>query len=108
MSEFPCRLRVPARVLFEGGIEAAFLPGADGSFEVLARHGPLVAVLGNGPSLLSVPGGARRFRLQGGVARVSEGSLEILCRDASEESDSGRSDDRILREALGDGGGPRR
>lgn len=108
MSEFPCRLRVPARVLFEGGIEAAVLPGADGSFEVLARHGPLVAILGAGSCLLSAPGGARRFRLGGGVARVSGGELEILCRDASEEAESGSRDDRILREALGDEGVARR
>lgn len=38
----------PDKKAFEGSVERVTFPGADGEFEVLAQHAPLVAQLGEG------------------------------------------------------------
>ena len=68
----------PDAHIFDGEAEVVTLPGADGSFQILDNHAPLVSILQPGPVTVKTKTGELRFNTTGGVAEVSNNKLAIL------------------------------
>lgn len=66
--------------LFDGEALSVSLPGADGAFEVLAGHEPLVSPLRAGEARVAAADGKRyHFEMpHGGIAEVSQNQATIL------------------------------
>ena len=73
----------PARKVFAGDVISARFPGADGSFEVLNNHAPLIAALRAGDVTLTGPAGRDTFRIEGGVVEVLRNNVIVLAEGAS-------------------------
>jgi F-type H+-transporting ATPase subunit epsilon len=99
----------PDHTIFAGRASALVAPGVEGYLGVLARHAPMVVVLGTGQLAIEQEGGGRRlFAVSGGLLGVSEGEVSVLAdtAEAAEEIDvqrareaKDRADDRIRRRA---------
>ena len=68
----------PDRKVFEGEVTAAQFPGADGSFEVLNNHAPLIATLKAGDVTLTGTSGREVIRIEGGVVEVLRNNVIVL------------------------------
>ena len=73
----------PDRKVFEGEVTAAQFPGADGSFEVLNNHAPLIAALKGGDVTLTGAGGREVIRIEGGVVEVLRNNVIVLAEGAA-------------------------
>lgn len=73
----------PDRKVFEGEVISANFPGADGSFEVLNNHAPLIAALKAGDVTLTGAAGRDTFRIEGGVVEVLRNNVIVLAEGAS-------------------------
>lgn len=73
----------PDRKVFEGEVTAARFPGADGSFEVLNNHAPLIAALKAGDVTLTGAAGRDTIRIEGGVVEVLRNNVIVLAEGAS-------------------------
>ncbi|UYZ61461.1 ATP synthase F1 subunit epsilon [Hymenobacter weizhouensis] len=71
----------PDRKVFEGEVTSARFPGADGLFEVLNNHAPLISALKAGDIVLN--GGASIFRIEGGVVEVLRNNVIVLAEGAT-------------------------
>jgi len=84
MATFQFELVTPERLLFSGPVDGVVIPGAEGDFEVLANHAPVMSTIR--PGLISVreaPGtAARRLFVRGGFAEVGPEGLTILAEQA--------------------------
>jgi F-type H+-transporting ATPase subunit epsilon len=80
LTTFQFELVTPERLLFSGEVEGVVIPGAEGDFEVLAHHAPLMSTIR--PGLISVRETAssapRRLFIRGGFAEVTLAGLTIL------------------------------
>ena len=72
----------PDRKVFEGEVTAAQFPGADGSFEVLNNHAPLIATLKAGDVTLTGASGREVIRIEGGVVEVLRNNVIVLAEGA--------------------------
>ena len=72
----------PDRKVFEGEVTAAQFPGADGSFEVLNNHAPLIAALKAGDVTLTGASGREVIRIEGGVVEVLRNNVIVLAEGA--------------------------
>ena len=72
----------PDRKVFEGEVTAAQFPGADGSFEVLNNHAPLIATLKAGDVTLTGTSGREVIRIEGGVVEVLRNNVIVLAEGA--------------------------
>ena len=72
----------PDRKVFAGDVISARFPGADGSFEVLNNHAPLIAALRAGDVTLTGPAGRDTFRIEGGVVEVLRNNVIVLAEGA--------------------------
>ena len=68
----------PDRKVFEGEVTAVQFPGADGSFEVLDNHAPLIAALQAGEVVLTGTAGREAIRIEGGVVEVLRNNVIVL------------------------------
>jgi len=73
----------PDRKVFEGEVTSAKFPGADGSFEVLNNHAPLIAALKAGEVTLTGAAGRDTFHIEGGVVEVLRNNVIVLAEGAS-------------------------
>lgn len=73
----------PDRKVFEGEVTSANFPGADGSFEVLNNHAPLIAALKAGDVTLTGAAGRDTFHIEGGVVEVLRNNVIVLAEGAS-------------------------
>ena len=71
----------PDRKVFEGEVSSARFPGADGLFEVLNNHAPMISALKEGDVVLN--GGATTFHIEGGVVEVLRNNVIVLAEGAS-------------------------
>ncbi|MBT9393334.1 ATP synthase F1 subunit epsilon [Hymenobacter sp. NST-14] len=71
----------PDRKVFEGEVSSARFPGADGLFEVLNNHAPMISALKEGDVVLN--NGATTFRIEGGVVEVLRNNVIVLAEGAS-------------------------
>jgi len=69
----------PERKVFEGEVSIATFPGADGSFQVLDNHAPLISLLTQGAvEYKSKDGGREQINITGGVVEVLKNRVILL------------------------------
>lgn len=68
----------PDAHVYDGEAEIVTLPGADGSFQIMDNHAPMVSILQAGPVTVKTRTGELRFNTMGGVAEVSNNRVAVL------------------------------
>jgi F-type H+-transporting ATPase subunit epsilon len=69
----------PEKKVFEGNVDIATFPGADGSFQVLDNHAPLISLLSEGVvEYKSKDNGLDRIRITGGVVEVLKNRVILM------------------------------
>jgi F-type H+-transporting ATPase subunit epsilon len=69
----------PERKVFEGDVDIATFPGADGSFQVMDNHAPLISLLAEGiVEYKSKTAGQDRVHITGGVVEVLKNKVILL------------------------------
>ncbi|MGC4023227.1 MAG: ATP synthase F1 subunit epsilon [Cyclobacteriaceae bacterium] len=68
----------PEKKVFEGDVTVATFPGADGSFQVLNDHAPLVSLLKEGTVIYKSKDGAEQVNITGGVVEVLKNKVVLL------------------------------
>ncbi len=85
---FRCTIVSPTDQLLDGEITYASIPLWDGLMGVLPGRAPIVASLGTGelrvdfPSEGSAAGGSRSYFVDGGVCKMSDGTLTLIAENA--------------------------
>ncbi|NLM42328.1 MAG: F0F1 ATP synthase subunit epsilon [Firmicutes bacterium] len=83
MAVFALEVLTPERTVVSTEVEYVRLPGADGTFGVLAGHQPIMAALGIGVLEFGpFQGRRRKIALGGGFAEMHENKLTVLARTA--------------------------
>lgn len=68
----------PEKKIFEGEVSIATLPGADGSFQVLDNHAPLISLLKAGTIEYKDKTSRHTVRITGGVVEVLSNKVMVL------------------------------
>ncbi|WP_299759816.1 ATP synthase F1 subunit epsilon [uncultured Pontibacter sp.] len=68
----------PDKKVYAGEVEAAQFPGANGSFEVLDSHAPLISTLDKGSIRITTSKGQEFFTVDGGVVEVLNNKIIVL------------------------------
>lgn len=68
----------PEKKIFEGEVSVATFPGADGSFQVLNNHAPLVSLLKDGVVEYKSKELSEQIRITGGVVEVLKDKVILL------------------------------
>ncbi len=68
----------PEKKIFAGACSSVILPGIDGRLEILDRHAPLIAALGEGDLKITTSQGAQVMKITGGFAEVNNNQVSIL------------------------------
>jgi len=65
--------------LFAGECKLVQMPGADGLFEVMDHHAPIIALLGKGKIKVQTPDGANLFfDIESGALKVNDNQATVL------------------------------
>lgn len=68
----------PEKKVFQGEVSEASFPGADGSFQVLNNHAPIVSALAIGAVSFTTPSGKQSILIDGGVVEVKDNVIVVL------------------------------
>lgn len=68
----------PEQQIFQGEVSEATFPGADGSFQVLQNHAPIVSALGKGTVSYTTKEGKKIHVVEGGVVEVNDNKIVLL------------------------------
>jgi len=68
----------PEKKVFEGEVVSATFPGADGSFQVLNNHAPLVSLLKDGVVEYRTGDKTEKVNITGGVVEVLSNKVILL------------------------------
>ena len=68
----------PEKKIFEGDVTLATFPGADGSFQVMDNHAPLISLLKEGAVEYKGKEGAHQLNVTGGVVEVLKNKVILL------------------------------
>ncbi len=68
----------PEKKIFEGEVSSVIFPGADGSFQVLNNHAPLVSLLQEGLVQYRVNDKMEQVAITGGVVEVLKNEVILL------------------------------
>jgi F-type H+-transporting ATPase subunit epsilon len=68
----------PEKKIFEGDVTVATFPGADGSFQVLKDHAPLVSLLKEGVVEYKGKDADASVKITGGVVEVLQNKVILL------------------------------
>jgi F-type H+-transporting ATPase subunit epsilon len=74
----------PDKKVYAGEVEAAQFPGANGSFEVLDLHAPLISTLERGRIRVTTNNGHEFFTVDGGVVEVLNNRIIVLAESVIE------------------------
>jgi len=74
----------PEQALYDGDATALVAPAYDGEVGILPRHAPFLTLLGAGELVIRSPGGARRFRVEGGFLEVHGNRVRVVAERAAE------------------------
>ncbi|WP_108662289.1 ATP synthase F1 subunit epsilon [Acuticoccus kandeliae] len=98
---FPFELVSPEKLIFSGDVEAVRLPGAEGEFQVMAGHAPLLALLGPGiMEVIGGSGGSKRVFIDGGFCDMNGTTCTVLAESATSVEDmSGGTIDALIQDA---------
>ena len=73
----------PERKIFEGNVTIATFPGADGSFQVMDNHAPLISLLKEGLVEYKSKDTSNSIRITGGVVEVLKNKVVLLADGAA-------------------------
>ena len=68
----------PEKKIFEGDVTIATLPGADGSFQVMDHHAPLISLLKEGLVEYKSKDASNSLKITGGVVEVLKNKVVLL------------------------------
>jgi F-type H+-transporting ATPase subunit epsilon len=68
----------PEKKVFEGNVHIVTFPGADGSFQVLDNHAPLISLLKEGVVEYKSKEATQTVRITGGVVEVLKNNVILL------------------------------
>ena len=69
----------PDAKLFEGEVNSIKLPGANGGFEILNNHAPIISTLTAGEISIALDQGQNEsFEIQGGVIEMQNNKIIVL------------------------------
>ena len=68
----------PEKKIFEGDVSLVTFPGADGSFQVMDNHAPLISLLKEGAVEYKGKDGAKNIMVTGGVVEVLKNKVILL------------------------------
>lgn len=68
----------PEKKIFEGDVTIATFPGADGSFQVMDHHAPLISLLKEGLVEYKSKEANSSLRITGGVVEVLHNKVVLL------------------------------
>jgi len=68
----------PEKKIFEGDVTVATFPGADGSFQVLDNHAPIISLLQACAVEYKGKEGQQHLRITGGVVEVLKNKVILL------------------------------
>lgn len=75
----------PDRKVYEGEAKEVYLPGVDGSFELLDNHAAMVSALAHGQlTVTTTAEGVKNYQIHGGVVEVNNNKVTILAEGISE------------------------
>ncbi len=79
---FPFELVSPEKLVLSESVLSVQVPGAEGDFEVLKDHAPVMASLRPGFLNVRTAGGTKRYFVDGGFADVTPTGLTVLANNA--------------------------
>jgi F-type H+-transporting ATPase subunit epsilon len=68
----------PEKKIFDGEVTIVTFPGANGSFQVMDNHAPLISLLHVGTVEYKGKDGASRINISGGVVEVLKNKVIVL------------------------------
>ena len=69
----------PEKLLFEGEIKSVKLPGANGEFEILNNHAPIISTLSKGEiCVTNTNNETEKFNINGGVIEMQNNKIIVL------------------------------
>ncbi len=68
----------PDKKIFEGEVTSVTVPGAQGSFEILNNHAPIISILEDGKVVVRSDGKEQKFHTKGGVVEVINNKVIVL------------------------------
>lgn len=68
----------PDKTLFSGEADVVTLPGAQGSFQILKNHAPMIANLSKGTLSIKSAEGKQQFDVNGGLVEVLKNKVIVL------------------------------
>ena len=68
----------PDKKVFQGEVSEASFPGANGAFQVLKNHAPLVSALAKGTVSFTTRDGKQSMIVDGGVVEVKDNNIVLL------------------------------
>jgi F-type H+-transporting ATPase subunit epsilon len=68
----------PEKKIFEGEVSSASFPGADGFFQVLNDHAPLISLLKEGVLEYKSKEAVQQIKVTGGVVEVLKNKVIVL------------------------------
>ncbi|WP_442795487.1 ATP synthase F1 subunit epsilon [Pelobium manganitolerans] len=74
----------PDKKVFEGEVTSVTVPGAQGSFEILNNHAPIISTLENGKVVVRAGGREQSFYTYGGVVEVIDNKVIVLAEGVKE------------------------
>ncbi|WP_017259613.1 ATP synthase F1 subunit epsilon [Pedobacter arcticus] len=74
----------PDKKIFEGEVTSVTVPGAQGSFEILNNHAPIISTLDDGKVVIRGNGSEQHFYTKGGVVEVIDNKVIVLAEGIKE------------------------
>lgn len=68
----------PEKKIFEGDVTIATFPGADGSFQIMDNHAPLISLLKEGTVEYKSKEASKNVAITGGVVEVLNNKIILL------------------------------
>jgi F-type H+-transporting ATPase subunit epsilon len=68
----------PEKKVFEGDVTIATFPGADGSFQIMDNHAPLISLLKEGVVEYKSKDASKNIMITGGVVEVLSNKVILL------------------------------
>lgn len=74
----------PERKVFSGKVYGIYLPGTEGSFEILENHAPIIASLGKGKmKILKDKNTTETYEISGGFVEMLNNKASVLIEGAT-------------------------
>lgn len=68
----------PDKKVFSGEVTSVKVPGANGQFQVLKNHAPIISTLSNGKVTVKTSTETKTFEVKGGVIEVLKNKVVVL------------------------------